>query len=343
MLRSVLIGAGSIGGSVAAMITEAGYPLDVVAHGEEKAALFRSPGFRLTGAFGDRCVPLQAFPSVDALEGQYDICFIATKYQQMPQVARDMLPHLKKDSLVVSLQNGIVLDLLSDVVGEARTVGVMIGYGATLLEPNLVEVTAGDELRIGMPGGRTSPHLKPLAEMMSAVLPTKVDDDITARLFSKVVFNSCINSVCGISGLDLGKALHYRPVRMAMLDIMREGDAVAQAMGLDVPRFNVLPKNSFIAAHDSRLFNIFMGRFLEIGMGIKSGKVHPSTLQSLEKGKKTEIDIMNGYLAAKGLELGVPTPVNSWMTETIREIEDGKRPISRKNIWDLGRRFYRIF
>ena len=149
MLRSVLIGAGSIGGSVAAMITEAGYPLDVVAHGEEKAALFRSPGFRLTGAFGDRCVPLQAFPSVDALEGQYDICFIATKYQQMPQVARDMLPHLKKDSLVVSLQNGIVLDLLSDVVGEARTVGVMIGYGATLLEPNLVEVTAGDELRIG--------------------------------------------------------------------------------------------------------------------------------------------------------------------------------------------------
>jgi 2-dehydropantoate 2-reductase len=86
-----------------------------------------------------------------------------------------------------------------------------------------------------------------------------------------------------------------------------------------------------------------MGRFLEIGMGIKSGKVHPSTLQSLEKGKKTEIDIMNGYLAAKGLELGVPTPVNSWMTETIREIEDGKRPISRKNIWDLGRRFYRIF
>ena len=124
---------------------------------------------------------------------------------------------------------------------------------------------------------------------------------------------------------------------------MREGDAVAQAMGLDVPRFNVLPKNSFIAAHHSRFFNAFMGRFLEVGMGIRSGKVHPSTLQSLEKGKKTEIDIMNGYLAAKGLELGVPTPVNSWMTETIQEIEDGKRPISRKNIWDLGRRFYRIF
>ena len=138
MLRAVLIGAGSIGGSVAVMLTRAGYPLDVVAHGEEKAALYRDPGFRLTGAFGDQQVSLNAFPSVEALEGIYDVCFIATKYQQMPSVARAMLPHLKEDSLVVSLQNGIVLDLLSEVVGEDRTVGVMIGYGATLLEPNLV-------------------------------------------------------------------------------------------------------------------------------------------------------------------------------------------------------------
>lgn len=340
MLRAVLIGAGSIGGSVAVMITKAGYPLDVVAHGEEKAALYRDPGFRLTGAFGDQQVSLRSYPSIDALEGTYDMCFIATKYQQMPSVARAMLPHLKEDSLVVSLQNGIVLDLLSEVVGEDRTVGVMIGYGATLLEPNLVEVTAGDEFRIGMPKGHTSPRLKELAEMMSAVLPTKVDDDIVGRLFSKVVFNSCINSVCGISGLDLGKALHHRPVRMAMLDIMREGDAVAQAMGLDVPRFNVLPKNSFIAAHHSRFFNAFMGRFLEVGMGIRSGKVHPSTLQSLEKGKKTEIDIMNGYLSAKGAEHGVPTPVNDWMTRTIKEIESGSRPISKKNIRELGKAFY---
>ena len=127
---------------------------------------------------------------------------------------------------------------------------------------------------------------------------------------------------------------------MAMLDIMREGDAVAQAMGLDVPRFNVLPKNSFIAAHHSRFFNAFMGRFLEVGMGIRSGKVHPSTLQSLEKGKKTEIDIMNGYLSAKGAEYGAPTPVNDWMTRTIKEIESGSRPISKKNIRELGKAFY---
>lgn len=335
MLRSVLIGAGSIGGAVAVCLTEAGYGPDVVAHGEEKAKLFRENGFRLTGAFGDRCTHLRAVPSAEALDGLYDICFIATKYQQMPEMARQVLPHLKPDSLVVSLQNGIVLDLLADVVGNERTVGCMISFGATLLENNLVDVTAGADLYIGMLPGCHSAHLKDLAEMLSCVLPTKVDDDIIARLFSKVVFNSCINSVCGISGLDLGKALHYRKVRKAMLEIMREGDAVAEAMGLDVPRFNVLPKYRYIASHDSPLFDAFWGRFLEIGMGLRSGRVRPSTLQSLEKGRKTEIAIMNGYLADRGRELGIPTPVNSQMTAMIREIEQGRRPITAKNIRQL--------
>ena len=335
MLRCVLIGAGSIGGSFAAQLTDKGYDLDVLVHGEDKARLIRKEGFFLSGAFGDKCVRLNTFPSVSELKGTYDICFIATKYQQMPEVAQQMLPYLNEGSLVVSLQNGIVLDLLSAVVGEARTVGVMIGYGATMMDANHVQVTAGADLFIGMLPGYDSDKLKPLAEMMSSVLPTTIDRNIVGRLFSKVVFNSCINSVCGISGLDLGKALHYRKVRAAMLEIMREGDAVAKAMGISVPRFNVLPKYSFIASHDSKAFNAFWGRFLEVGMGIKSGKVHPSTLQSLEKGKMTEVDIMNGYLSIKGKEHHVPTPINDQMTQMIKEIESGTRSISRKNIKEL--------
>lgn len=335
-MRSVLIGAGSIGGSFAAELADHGYDLDVVVHGKTKCELLKNEGFFLTGAFGEKQVFLNAFPSTEALEGYYDICFIATKYQQMPEVAKQMLSHLREDSLVVSLQNGIVLDLLSDVVGETRTVGVMIGYGATMLDANHVQVTAGADLCIGMLPGYDSDKLEPLAEMMSSVLPTSIDKNIVGRLFSKVVFNSCINSVCGISGLDLGKALHYRKVRAAMLEIMREGDAVSKAMGISVPRFNVLPKYSFIASHDSRAFNAFWSRFLEVGMGIKSGKVHPSTLQSLEKGKKTEIDIMNGYLSSKGKEFGVSTPINDQMTKMIREIEAGVRSISRKNIKELN-------
>ena len=63
--------------------------------------------------------------------------------------------------------------------------------------------------------------------------------------------------------------------------------------------------------------------------------MRPSTLQSLEKGKPTEVDIMNGYISAKARELGVPTPVNDSLTAIIKEIESGARPLSAKNLRDV--------
>ena len=91
MLRAVLIGAGSIGGSVAVMITRAGYPLDVVAHGEEKAALYRDPGFRLTGAFGDQQVSLRAFPSVEARER-----ILYANFLKVNQEVKDMIAEIQE-------------------------------------------------------------------------------------------------------------------------------------------------------------------------------------------------------------------------------------------------------
>ena len=70
---------------------------------------------------------------------------------------------------------------------------------------------------------------------------------------------------------------------------------------------------------------------------VGTGSVRPSTLQSLEKGKPTEVDIMNGYISAKGRELGVPTPVNDSLTAIIKEIESGARPLSSKNLRDVRR------
>ena len=177
-MKVVLIGTGSIGGTIAVLLQEHGHDLDVVAHGEEKAKLFREEGFRLTGVYGDHCQRLHAYPSVSALTDMYDLALIATKYQQMPDVARELLPHLKDTSLVASLQNGLCLDMLSEVVGDERTAGVMIGFGATQLEPNLVEVTASAELVIGMLDGSEPPALKQLCSMLNDCLPTKTTTDI---------------------------------------------------------------------------------------------------------------------------------------------------------------------
>ena len=331
-MRAVLIGVGSIGGPLAVLMHEKGVDLDVVAHGEEKAKLIREEGFKVTGTLGEHVERLNAHASIDELSGTYDVCFIATKYQQMPELAREITLHLNENSLVVSLQNGIVTDLLAKEVGENRTVACMIGIGATLLAPNHVQVTAGNEFIIGMPYRENTPEVYEVAKLMSACCPTAVEDDIIARLYSKVIFNSCINSLAGITGKTVGSILDTKDARRIILAIIREGMAVADKMQLDVPKFNMLPKFGTIAKNNNPISNAFFSNFLRIGFKVASKNVKPSTLQSLEKGNRTEIDIMNGYISAKGKELGIPTPVNDSLTKMIKDIENGNLKIDPENV-----------
>lgn len=334
-MNMVLVGAGSIGGTLAVLLQEKGHGVDVVAHGEEKAKLFREEGFRLQGVLGEHCEKLNAYPSVSALTKEYDIALIATKYQQMPGIAKELLPHLKEDALVVSLQNGLCLDLLAPIVGDARTAGVMIGIGATQLEANLVDVTAIAELVVGMKDGSEPENLKALVAMLQDCLPTHMTTDITGKLFSKLIFNSVINSMASVTNSPVGHMMKKPKARRIVLAIIREGMAVADAMGIAVPRFNILPNYRFLANRKARFSRYFVGQALRLMLFIGSGKVRPSTLQSLEKGNPTEIDIMNGYIAQKGKEYGVTTPVNDSLTAIIKEIESGARPLTKKNLKDV--------
>ncbi|MBP5271510.1 MAG: hypothetical protein ILO43_00875, partial [Clostridia bacterium] len=101
------------------------------------------------------------------------------------------------------------------------------------------------------------------------------------------------------------------------------------------PRFNVLPSYQFLAARKSPLSRWCIAQLLRFALFVASGNVKPSTLQSLEKGKPTEIDIMNGYISTLGKQYGVPTPVNDSLTAIIKEIESGKRPLSPDNVNDI--------
>lgn len=331
-MRTVLIGMGCIGGTVATMAYEGGYKIDVVDIGEERVKMLREEGFTLTGAHGEHKVKMNAFNGVDALEGEYDICIIASKYQQMPDIARQMLPHLKKDSLVVCMQNGICVRMLAEVVGEDRAVGCMIGFGATGLGVNRVEMSSLGEFYIGMLGGRRPEKLNYIKELLTACLPTEISDNIEGRLYSKLIINSCINALAGITGKPLGQLVDDKTACDIFLEITREGMRTAKKMGIKVPKYGKLLEYRLLMLMDNKPYNDFCELIVKLVSKLKYKDVKPSTLQSLEKGQKTEIDIMNGLIASFGKQYGVPTPVNDKLTAMIKEIENGERKISMKNL-----------
>ena len=184
--RIVLIGPGAIGGITAAFLAKAGEDITVVCKHPSLTEQISGKGLHLTGICGDQWVPMKAVTTIEELEGVFDFCLIATKVYDMPPCARAMLPHLKTDSLVVSMQNGICTELLASVVGEERTVGCSIGIGGTMTAQGEITMTGTGDFIIGQTG-KQSPRLQELAQALSHVTHTRVADDIYAELYSKLI------------------------------------------------------------------------------------------------------------------------------------------------------------
>lgn len=334
--RIALIGAGAIGGVTAACMTRAGWDVQIVCNRQETVALARDPGFHLTGIGGERSIPVRAVRTADQIEGPLDVAFVATKAAEAPAAAESLRPHLKPDAAVVSLQNGICETALAEVVGAERIVGCVVGWGATFRGPGRMEVTSEGEFVVGRMDGTLDARLEQVRAMLAAAAPARISSNILGELYAKLIINSCINSLGVIAGVPLGRLLAVRRIRTTFIEIMAEAMAVADAMGLTVPPGGggKLDYHRFLAAQGpaGRLRRHLVIRLI----GFKYRRIRSSSLQSLERGRRTEVDFLNGYICDAGRRHEVPTPVNDAVVAMIHEIEDGRRPVAMANLDHLA-------
>ncbi len=332
----IVAGAGAIGGTVAVLLKEAGYDVSIMCHSESSKEKIKAEGFYLHGAKGDHYVNFDCYSSVEELGGKkFDIAIIATKYAHMAECARNILPAVSDEGLIVGMQNGILTEELGEIVGRDRVVGCMIGFGATRNGVNDVTMTSKGEFYVGMLDGRKPRTLEVFAEMLRTVLPTKISMEIHRQQYSKLIINSCINAVAGITGKTLGDILDDVRARDLFLNIAREGMAVAKAMKINVPKYGAVLEYKMLALGNNKVYNGLCKLVVRM-VGKLYSDVKPSTLQSLEKGELTEIDVLNGYFATNGDKYGVPTPVNHKLVSMIHEIEEGKREMTADNLAEFA-------
>lgn len=332
-MKTIVIGAGAIGGTIAVLTREAGYDVSILCRSEETKKAISENGISLHGAKGEHKAYFECFSSPGELEGKsFDVCFIATKYAAMKETAEQILPYLNQNSLVVGMQNGICTAELAEIVGKSRAVGCMLGFGATRNSATDVTMTSLGEMYIGMLTAEKPGMLGEVCKMLGSALPTQISDDITARQYSKLIINSCINATAAITGLTLGKMIDDIRARKLFLAIAREGMYVAKAMNIKVPKYGKLLEYRALMLMDNAVYNAGCRYIVWLVSKIKYRDVKPSTLQSLERHELTEIDIFNGYFVKMGAEYGVNTPVNAKLTEMIHEIERGERKIGLENL-----------
>ncbi|MBI4800720.1 MAG: 2-dehydropantoate 2-reductase [Desulfarculus sp.] len=330
--RLAVIGAGAIGGIVAACLAKEGWDLELVTKHQDTADLANGPGLHITGVRGEFVQPVRAVADIAQLSGPQDLVFLATKATEAIAAAEALLPLLHERSLVVSLQNGICEEALAGVLGRDRVVGCVVGWGATMLGPGRLEMTSTGEFVLGDLDGRPLPHLDWLAGMLGKVVPTRLSANILGELYSKLMVNSCINTLGAISGLYLGQMLARPQARLLFTAVMREALAVATAMGLTVEPGGGGKLDYYRFLKGDGLIDRWRRGLTIRAIGHRYRRIKSSSLQSLERGRPTEIDFLNGYICQKGAELGVPTPLNLALVALVKEIEAGQRPIDPANL-----------
>ncbi|MDJ0666556.1 MAG: 2-dehydropantoate 2-reductase [Desulfobacterales bacterium] len=332
-LKIAVVGAGAIGGVTAALMTKAGWDPILVCKHADTLAQVTSPGLVVTRLGETHTVPVRGVLTIAELPRDLDIVFHATKANDCVAVARELLPYLHEASIVVSMQNGISEDALAGVLGRERVAGCVENLAVTLKGPGEIDVTSEGAFILGHIDHKQDERIKLIQPMLDAVQPTRISDNIMGELYAKLMFNACINALTAINGVSLGKLLAVRKIRSVFIALMQETLSVADAVGIRLaPAPGGLNLRKLLTG--GHLWDQFKRHLILCIVGIKHGRIRPSTLQSLERGRPTEIDYLNGYICDRAAEHAIPVPVNQAVVTMVKEIEAGKRPMTMANMDD---------
>lgn len=343
------MGCGAVGGVLAGGLLRAGRDLTVVTHNAAITQALHADGLRLTTPAGRLAVPAERLVGTGALgsrivhtdlvtvDGPFDIVLLAMKATGVEQAARAVGPLLAADGYAVTLQNGIVEDRVAAILGHRRVIGALVGWGATMDAPGVYQMTSRGDTVIGELDGPPTDRVETLKTTLEVATPTTVSTNILGALWSKLCINCVITTLGAVTGQILGQMLRRAAIRRLGLAIVSEVIDVADAAGvtlepvagtLDLHRLYLPPhrraggfKPDLVPKHAIMAI-----------VGMKFRRLKSSMLQSLERGRRPEIDFMNGYVVTRGAELGVNTPLNAALTTMVNEIAQGARRIDPQNL-----------
>lgn len=336
-MKVLLIGAGAIGGSLAACIKKENHNITIIAKHEEYSKKIREEGLAIHGVKGDFVVKMPAYATLDELpkDSKFDVVFVSTKAYDVTNCLKQLLPFLNEDSSVVSLQNGICLDLYQDVVGKERTVGCVVGYGATMLKQGEIEITSTGEFVIGSIDNSFRGNLNQVQELLACAFKTEISDNIFGALYSKLIINSCITSLGAITGKKLGEMMKIKRIRNIFLQIMYDAIRVSNEMKINVLPYGGKLDYYKVVKRASSGFGRWINHLLIQIVGKKYKNLTSSSLQSLLRNQKTEIDYFNGYIDKMAQKYNVNIPLEKELVNMIKQIENKEREISLDNLNEI--------
>src|SRR5882724_6956979 len=333
--RIAILGSGAIGSVVGGMLTKAGHDVTLVDQWPDHVEAMKKVGIRLSGTVGEHLVPVRALHlhELQSVEAPFDAVFLAMKSYDTEWAAQLAAQYLKApDGVVVDFQNGINDERVAAVVGRERTLGSVITIGAGMYEPGhaMRTDTGAIGFKIGELDGKDTERAREIAKIMNDVAATKVTTNLFGERWSKLSVNCMANPLAGLSGLGTAEVRTQSGPRRIAIFVGAEAIKVGRACGYEVEPIYGIVAQRFVDASEGRGFAEVEADVAAEGQ--RRGGGRPSLLQDVMRGRRTEIDYLNGYVCEQGRRRGVKTPVKDAVVEAVRRYGVGKLKPDPKNL-----------
>jgi 2-dehydropantoate 2-reductase len=341
-------GAGAIGSQLGGRVHAAGYNVTLIEPWEPQRSAIQRDGITVhdSGTETHYRPPVLAPSELPHLPGSIDILFLAVKSYDTLDALAVTQAYLAPDCLVVSMQNSINEEWIAPIIGGERVLGGVILINGVLLEPGHVTATPSvsqASASADLPGVYVGSYAAPagervieVASIVDAAWPAVAIDDLLHERWSKMVINTMINSVSGVSGLPSAEALAHPEARFVQIALAAEVLRVAEAEGHPVEV--IMGDYSAQDMYDGALGK---SEVVSKGLGQRAALVGPeaktSLLQDVLRGRRTESDYFAGLVAHKGRQHGLETPYCSAVTELMHQIEGGLLSPSPETLSEVRR------
>jgi len=347
--RIAVIGAGAVGGYVGAHMAAAGHDVTLIDPWPAHVERMKAHGMEIFGMTAAERLTVKVnamhVTEVQTLAKQrpIDVAFISVKSYDTVWATTLIRQYLSASGCVVSMQNCINEERVAGVVGWGRTLGCIVtgGVGVDLYEPGHIrrgyakraDITS---FYIGEPSGRITRRAEEIAEILASVDASKATDNLWGERWTKLCVNGMRNGVSAATGMGGNARDHHAGVRRVCIQLGGEAVRVGLKLGYKLGKVGALPPEMLARAMEGEAAS-----YAEIerlmteggaGQAERSDHQRPSMAQDMEKGRRTEIEFMNGFIANEGERAGVPAPTHEMLTRQVLRVERNEIPPRPENV-----------
>jgi 2-dehydropantoate 2-reductase len=302
-MRIAILGVGAMGSVYAGLLAAAGLDVWAVDLWADHVDAIRRDGLKVSGASGERTVRLSA--TTDAREvGRADLVVIATKASGVDAAAAAARDILAEDGVVLTIQNGLgSAERVAKTVGADRVlIGVVGGFGASIVAPGHAHHNGWEFVRLGEYEGSVSPRLQRIGAVWEqGGFRVLLFPDIHKMVWEKFICNVAFSGTCTLTGMTIGEVLADPEAWSVSSACASEAFQVARAKGIAV---EIGDPVAYVRAFGEKIPN-----------------ARPSMLLDHMAQRRSEIDVINGAVPREAARLGLATPVNNTVSALVRARE----------------------